>query len=63
MPADNDHLPPALPDELLIAWDSLSAAINRIVLAQPSNMTRASELLRDEQEAYSKLLRRLSLGK
>lgn len=54
---------PAIPDELLEAWDRLSSAINRVVLAQPANMTRASELLRDEQEAFSKLLRRLSLGR
>lgn len=58
-----DEVPSALPDELLEAWDRLSSAINRIVLAQPANMTKASELLRDEQEAYSKLLRRLALGK
>lgn len=45
-----------LSDELLASWDNVSRAINRMVLAQPSRMTEASELLRQVQAEHQDLI-------
>lgn len=47
-------------DELLTAWDDVSAAIDRVVTAQPANMTAAAEelersrrVMRDRMNGYA----------
>lgn len=47
---------PRLTEEILRSWDSVSIAINRVILAQPSQMTEAAERLRLAQLAHQDLL-------
>jgi hypothetical protein len=49
-----------LPDDLLVSWDKVSAAIDAIVLAQPAQMTAASERLRLAQAEHFNLIKKLS---
>lgn len=43
-------------DALMKSWDEVSAAINRMVLAQPSRMTEAAERLRQAQADHQALI-------
>jgi hypothetical protein len=39
-------------DELLVAWDSLNGAIQRMLVSQPWQMTAASEHLEDCRKKF-----------
>ncbi|USN13972.1 hypothetical protein KABACHOK_01360 [Brevundimonas phage vB_BpoS-Kabachok] len=52
-----DYVPrPALSDAVIQSWDRVSAAIDAMVLAQPSHMTEAATRLREAQAAHTGLI-------
>lgn len=53
---------PAISEELLNAWDEMSAAIDRVVTALPAQMTAASETLEDVRRKFRELLHRSYMG-